>query len=138
MILLCVGLIIFSVFIYNIGSAFLRKAHQSEVRVSMGTIVKALEVYHKENSKYASDFQALGYSPEGKIKYQVYLAADQICPEVRKTLKESQLPFANVQSYRIVAIGDGSILVKDKDQGIVLEKLPDQEVSCAKVVALKN
>jgi hypothetical protein len=138
MILLCVGVIIFAVFIFNIGSAFLKKAHQSEVRVSMGAIVTALEIYHKENATYASDFKALGYSPEGKIKYQVYLSADQICPEVRKTLKDSQLPFAETGSYRIVAIGEGSIFVKDKDQGIILEKLVNEDLSCASMVAVKN
>ena len=138
MILLCVGLIIFAVFIFNMGSAFLKKAHQSEVRVSLGAVVTALEVYHRENATYASDFVKLGYSPNGKIKYQVYLSADQICPEVRKTLRESQLPFAERESYRIVAIGDGSILVKNKDGGIVLEKLANEEASCGNVAALKN
>lgn len=119
MILLCVGLIIFAVFIFNMGSAFLKKAHQSEVRVSLGAVVTALEVYHRENATYA-------------------LSADQICPEVRKTLRESQLPFAERESYRIVAIGDGSILVKNKDGGIVLEKLANEEASCGNVAALKN
>jgi type IV pilus assembly protein PilA len=54
---------------------YIAKARQSEAKTSLSSLYTSEKAFYAEYTAYHSAFQAVGYSPEGKMRYNVGFSA---------------------------------------------------------------
>ena len=64
---------------------FQAKAKQSEAKTNMAAMYSAQKAFHSEWSMYDTDFNVVGFRPEGNMQYIVGFSADQAMPMFSET-----------------------------------------------------
>src|SRR5690606_8352159 len=53
---------------------YMAKSRQSEAKTNLGSLYSAEKAFAAEYTRYHSNFRAIGYSPEGRIRYNIGFA----------------------------------------------------------------
>jgi len=101
-----------------IGIPYVRKANESEALTNLASLISALEAYHREYGSYSSDYRALGYSPEGKLRSKIYMTMDGAPQNLKLRLSPDEMPLISKDNYRIIAVFDetSKIFIKEKNK----------------------
>jgi type IV pilus assembly protein PilA len=89
--------ILASLAIPSVGK-YMAKARQSEAKTQLASLYTAEKAFYSEYTQYDSRFGAIGYSPEGKLRYNVGFAAAVASTTYTGTLAGNQLLF-NTLTY---------------------------------------
>ncbi len=54
---------------------FVAKAKQSEAKANLGAVYTGMKAFHAEYQNYHGNFKAIGFEPEGQLKYRIGFAA---------------------------------------------------------------
>lgn len=113
-----VFLILSAVAFWNfIGKEYVEKAQESEITTALASVITAEEAYHSEYGTYSSDLSAIGFTPEGKLRAQIYLREEDLPSDYREMLKPEDLPMISKDKYKIVAFFQkgSKIFIQEKD-----------------------
>ncbi|QLY27086.1 hypothetical protein [Bdellovibrio sp. KM01] len=99
-VLLCAGMSFLWWKIY--GTNMVDKARLSEIKTNLASLITAEEAFYQEHNKYSGDFQAIGHSPEGKLRGAFYLEADKVPEEYRARLSDADLPYVKDDDYQVL------------------------------------
>lgn len=83
---------------------FLEMARSSEAKATIIILSTSEEAYFKGHGEYTSSFDALGFHPEGNLRYSFYLGSENLAPEVRRMIAQKDLPLAASDDYQILAV----------------------------------
>lgn len=117
--------ILTSLAIPSIGK-YMAKARQSEAKTQLSSLYTAEKAFYAEYTAYHSMFGAIGYSPEGKLRYRVGFSATVAANEAGTTNGYNNPPTAapgnqiDTVGYcgvtgTIAAVGAGCTLLKGAD-----------------------
>lgn len=99
-VLICAGMSFLWWKIY--GTDLVDKAHLSEIKTNLASLITAEEAYYQEYSKYTSDLQAIGYSPEGQLRGIFFLDASKVPQEYKDRLMPADLPYVEKDDYQVL------------------------------------
>ena len=74
---------------------YIAKARQSEAKTSLSSLYTSEKAFYAEYTAYHSAFAAIGYSPEGKMRYNVGFAGPQAAPASAGPLNGFNTAIAN-------------------------------------------
>lgn len=99
------------------------KAKDSEARVLISTLEKALNAHFEEYKKYSQDLEAIGFGAKDSQVFTIYLDMGRVSDEIAKHLNASERPFVTDSSYRILVVvrdlGQNKIFIKDKNSDLI-------------------
>jgi type IV pilus assembly protein PilA len=87
--------ILASIAIPSIGK-YMAKARQSEAKTQLSSLYTAEKAFFAEYTQYDSRFGAIGYSPEGKLRYNVGFGTSVVSTTYSGTISGNQLLFSTL------------------------------------------
>lgn len=101
------------------------RARDSEAKTILSSYVSAQDAFFTEYHSYSKKPEAIGYSPEGKLRGKLYTSRDELPAEVSRLIYQNQEPYIDQNSFRVLYVmGEGSdIRIFSVDQKKVFSRL---------------
>src|SRR5437868_13486691 len=82
----------------------MEQARESEAKTQLSSLVTAQAAFHAEYGQFSEDFEKIGYSPEGRLRGQIFLTKEKLPPQILSKLPEEALPFVGKDSFRFIYV----------------------------------
>lgn len=114
----CYGVLEFS-------SDYILRARDSEAKTVLSSYATAQRAFFTEYQRYSNDAQAIGYSPEGKLRGKLYTYREELPSKVVSLISRDQEPFINQDGFRVLYVmdQDDEIRIFSIDQNKVVSRL---------------